>query len=255
MLVLNHDQTTSYNAPGVQDLLRLTAEEPERLQGATVADKRVGKAAASLMICGKVKEVYTPLVSTPAREMLEKAGIPLYAREEVPLMLNKDGSDLCPMEKKLLDFSDPMECAMVLRGSSAEGIAMLKMLNEQGLSLLVYNHDELSTHDNRGIQDLLSLIAEQPERLQGAIVADKIIGKAAAALMATGGVVEVHTNVICSAGKQLLEQQGIRVFATEEVPQILNRDKSGMCPIDSQIANAESIEDCVSILQNMPARP
>lgn len=255
MLVLNHDQTTSYNAPGVQDLLRLTAEEPERLQGATVADKRVGKAAASLMICGKVKEVYTPLVSTPAREILEKAGIPLYAREEVPLMMNHDGSDLCPMEKKLLDFSDPTECAMVLRGSSAEGIAMLKMLNEQGLSLLVFNHDELTTHDNRGIQDLLSLIAEQPERLQGAIVADKIIGKAAAALMATGGVVEVHTNVICSAGKQLLEQQGIKVFATEEVPQILNRDKSGMCPIDSQIANAESIEDCVSILQNMPARP
>lgn len=249
MLVLNHDQTTSYNAPGVQDLLRLTAEEPERLQGATVADKRVGKAAASLMICGKVKEVYTPLVSTPAREMLEKAGIPLYAREEIPLMLNKDGSDLCPMEKKLLDFSDPMECAMVLRGSSAEGIAMLKMLNEQGLSLLVYNNDELTTHANRGVQDLLTLIAEQPERLKGAIVADKLIGKAAAALMATGGVVEVHTNIICTAGRELLEKQGIKVFAREEVPQILNRDRSAMCPIDSKIAEVESVEECVNVLK------
>ncbi|MBP5658766.1 MAG: DUF1893 domain-containing protein, partial [Paludibacteraceae bacterium] len=47
-------------------------------------------------------------------------------------------------------------------------------------------------------------------------------------------------------------QQGIRVFATEEVPMIMNRDRSGMCPMDTQIADIESIEECVAILQNMP---
>jgi hypothetical protein len=131
------------------------------------------------------------------------------------------------------------------------GEQMLEMLNEQHLSLLVYNDSTLSTHTNRGVRDLLTLISTQPERLQGAIVADKIIGKAAAAIMATGGVVEVHTNIISTPARALLEAEGIKVVATEGVPQILNRNKSQMCPIDSQLEGIESIEECVTVLQNM----
>lgn len=251
MIIDNHGETTTYNLPGVQDLLRLTAEEPERLKGAVVADKRVGKAAACLLIEGGVKRVNTPLVSTAAREMLEAAGIPLYAREEIPLMVNMDGTDLCPMEKKLLDAKTPEQCAAILRGATIEGFQMLDMLNEQGLSLLVYNNGELTTHANRGIQDLLQLISEQPERLDGAVAADKVIGKSAAAIMIVGGVKEVHTNLICTPARELFEKEGVLVFATEEVPMILNRDKSGMCPMDTQIANIESIDECVAVLRGI----
>lgn len=249
MIIENNGETTTYNLPGVQDLLRLTAEEPERLRGAVVADKRVGKAAACLLIEGGVKRVNTPLVSTPAREMLEAAGIPLYAREEIPLMVNIDGTDLCPMEKKLLDAKTPEQCAAILRGAALEGFQMLDMLNEQGLSLLVYNNGELTTHANRGIQDLLQLISEQPERLNGAVAADKIIGKSAAAIMIVGGVKQVHTNLICTPARELFEANGIRVFATEEVPMIYNRDRSGMCPMDTRINGIESVEECVAVLQ------
>lgn len=251
MIIVNHGETTTYNLPGVQDLLRLTAEEPERLKDAVVADKRVGKAAACLLIEGGVKRVNTPLVSTPAKEMLEAAGIPLFAREEIPLMVNMDGTDLCPMEKKLLDAQTPEQCAAILRGATLEGFQMLDMLNAQGLSLLVFNHGELTTHANRGIQDLLQLISEQPERLNGAVAADKVIGKSAAAIMIVGGVKEVHTNLICTPARELFEKEGILVFATEEVPMILNRDKSGMCPMDTQIANIESIDECVAVLRGI----
>lgn len=254
MLIESNGQLTSYNAPGVEDLLQLTAHEPVLLKGAVVADRRVGKAAASLLITGGVQSVCTPLVSTPARRMLEQAGISVYAREEIPLMVNRDGTDLCPMEKMLMDASTPEECVLLLRGGSLVGKQMLEMLNQQGLSLMVYNDSVLSTHTNRGVQDLLHLLAEQPERLQGAIVADKLIGKAAAAIMATGGVKEVHTNIICTAGRELLEKEGIKVFASEEVPQILNRDRSGQCPFDAQLNDIESIDQCVKLLQDMPAK-
>jgi len=250
MVIVNHGETTTYGLPGVQDLLRLTSEEPARLNGATVADERVGKAAASLLIEGKVKTVYTPLVSTPAKAMLEEAGIRLHACREIPLMMNMDSTDLCPMEKKLLDAETPAECTAILRGAAPEGFQMLKMLNQQGLSLLVYNHDSLTTHANRGIQDLLFLISEQPERLNGAVAADKIIGKSAAAIMIVGGVKQVHTNLICTPARELFEANGVRVFATEEVPMIYNRDRSGMCPMDTQINGIESVEECVAILQS-----
>ena len=250
MVIVSQGETTTYGLPGVQDLLRLTAEEPQRLNGATVADEQVGKAAASLLIEGKVKTVYTPVVSTPAKAMLEEAGIQLYALREVPFMMNRDSTDLCPMEKKLLDAKTPDACAAILRGAAPEGFQMLEMLNKQGLSLLVYNHDSLTTHANRGIQDLLELISDQPERLKGAVAADKIIGKSAAAIMVLGGVKQVHTNLICTPARELFEANGVQVFATEEVAMIYNRDRTGMCPMDTQIDGVESIEECVEILQS-----
>ena len=249
MLIYNHGEMTEYSAPGVEDLLRLTAEEPERLRGALVADKRVGKAAAALLITGGAKTVYTPLVSTSAREMLEAAGVELHAREEIPLMLNRDGTDLCPMERKLIEAQSAEDCVVLLCGGSLEGRQMLEMLNSQSLSLMVYNDSVLTTHDNRGIHDLLQLVSDQPERLQGAIVADKLVGRAAAAIMAVGGVRELHTNLISTPARELLEKAGIRVFAREEVPAILNRDRSGMCPMDTRIADAETPEECVRLLQ------
>ncbi len=252
MVIYNQGKTSYYYAPGVDDLMQLLASDPAILKDAIVADRRVGKAAAALLIKGGVKSVYTPLVCTPARDMLEDAGIALVARDEIPYMVNADSTGLCPLEKLLVCATTAEECQVVLFGGSLTGCEMLDMLNEQGLSLLVYNNDSLSIHANRGVRDLLDLLSAEPERLRGAIVADKIIGKAAAALMATGGVQEVHTNVICTPARELLEQEGIKVFAREEVEKILNKDKTHMCPIDSQLEGIETVEECVRVLKNMP---
>lgn len=143
-------------------------------------------------------------------------------------------------------------CVSTKKGEPSTGEQMLEMLNEQGLSLLVYNNEKLTTHDNRGIEDLLELTSTQPERLKGAIVADKIIGKAAASLMTACGVVEVHTNVICTPARKIFEKAGIKIFATKEVPMIRNRENSGMCPMDTRLEGIESVEECVEILQNIP---
>ena len=134
---------------------------------------------------------------------------------------------------------------------SIDGKQMLEQLNAQGLSLLVRNHGVTTRHENRGVQDLLTLIESQPERLKGAVVADKLIGKAAAALMIVGGVKEVHTNLICTPARELFEQAGVQIVASEEVPQILNRDHSGQCPIDSRLNDAATVEECVEILRTM----
>ncbi|MBQ7191540.1 MAG: DUF1893 domain-containing protein [Paludibacteraceae bacterium] len=133
-----------------------------------------------------------------------------------------------------------------------DGTEMLQTLNQQHLSLLVRNHGITTEHSSRGVQDLLQLLQTEPQRLKGAVVADKMIGKAAAALMAAGGVKEVYTNLICTPAKQLLEEEHIPVFAKEEVPQILNRDRSGQCPIDAQLNQINTVDECVQILKNMP---
>lgn len=134
---------------------------------------------------------------------------------------------------------------------SIDGEQMLEQLNAQGLSLLVRNHGVTTCHENRGVQDLLTLVETQPERLRGAVVADKLIGKAAAALMITGGVKEVHTNLICTPAREMLEKAGVQVLAAQEVEMILNRDKTGQCPMDRRINDTDDPAECVAILKNM----
>ena len=114
LLVRNAGLTTEYNQRGVNDLLQLVNNEPQRLQGAVVADKMVGKAAAALMVVGGVKRVYTNLICTPAREMLQKAGIQVIAEQEVDMIMNRDQTDQCPIDKKLNGIDDAIQCVAIL---------------------------------------------------------------------------------------------------------------------------------------------
>ena len=68
-----------------------------------------------LMAVGGVKQVYTNLISTPAREMLEKAGIQVFASEEVEMILNRDKTGQCPMDQSLNETDDPAECVAMLK--------------------------------------------------------------------------------------------------------------------------------------------
>lgn len=133
--------------------------------------------------------------------------------------------------------------------SVPQGEALLNILNANEQSLVVLNNDSLSYYNGRGVSDLLTLLTEEPERLNGAVVADKMVGRAAAALMAAGGVREVHTNLISTPALNVLREAGISVSFNEEVPQILNRDRSGQCPIDALLNDAENVEQCVEILK------
>lgn len=103
-VVRNRGITTSYTQHGVRDLLAL--QDGDRLEGAVMADKTIGRAAAWLLVAGKVREVYTHTVCTPAREILENAGIVLHADNEVPYIVNKQGDGQCPLDSRLTEVTD-----------------------------------------------------------------------------------------------------------------------------------------------------
>ena len=64
---------------------------------------------------------------------------------------------------------------------------IIRLLHEGKHSLVVSN-GEVRTFDRRGVADLYALLQEDSDFLKGASVADKVVGKAAAAL---GGINEV----------------------------------------------------------------
>ncbi len=94
---------------GVKPLLHLLEDEKGFLDGASVADKVIGKAAALLMVLGGIKEVHTNVISEPAVEVFEKHHIPYFYEEKVKRIINRKGDGLCPMETLCIDVEEPSE--------------------------------------------------------------------------------------------------------------------------------------------------
>ena len=92
---------------GVKDLLNLVQTSPEVLNGAIVADKAVGKAAAACMVVGGIKQVHADVMSKPALALLQSHGITSGYGQLVDHIINRAGTDWCPMERLSRDEDDP----------------------------------------------------------------------------------------------------------------------------------------------------
>jgi hypothetical protein len=99
---------------GVKDLLHLLKDEPRTLDGAFVADKIVGKGAAALMTLGKVSEVYAAVISRPALTMLLGANIIVSYGTLADNIINRAGTDICPVEKLCQNADTAQQCLPII---------------------------------------------------------------------------------------------------------------------------------------------
>ena len=90
---------------------------------------------------------------------------------------------------------------------------------------------------NPGVKDLYNLVATRPHVLEGACVADRVIGRGAALLLALGRVERVFAKVISSQALDALNDAEIRVDYETIVPNIINRDGTGICPVEKLTMN------------------
>jgi len=85
--------------PLVEYIERFAANHRE----VVIFDKIMGRAAALLCIKANCREVYSPLGSQLAVEVLEEYGIKHHLSQIVPCIRKPNGEDMCPMEKLSLD--------------------------------------------------------------------------------------------------------------------------------------------------------
>lgn len=105
----NGNDIRSFRQRGVDDLLQLYDSESGFLKGAAIADKIIGRAAASLMIAGQVKWVYTDTLSRFALTFFEQSDVEVYYRHLTEHVINRTGTDWCPLEKRCQESQTPME--------------------------------------------------------------------------------------------------------------------------------------------------
>ena len=131
---------------------------------------------------------------------------------------------------------------------------LIDLLHSGGYSCAIANGDIIRTFTQRGVADLYDLLTQEPDFLKGALIADKVVGKGAAALMILGGIKELHTDIISSKALELFQDSDIKVSFIQEVPFIWNRDHPGWCPVETMCSEEKSAEAILPLIHNFLKR-
>lgn len=126
---------------------------------------------------------------------------------------------------------------------------LIDTLTATGCSLVVESRGEVSTYNKKGVRDLVWLLDHEPWRLHGARVADKVVGKASAALLARGGVSEVYALVMSRLATPLLDQAGIPYDYGELVDRIVIPQGDTRCPLEQIVAPALTAAEAEHLLR------
>ena len=124
---------------------------------------------------------------------------------------------------------------------------LIKILHEGHHSLVVAN-GEVCTFDGRGISDLYNILNEDPGFLQGAEIADKVVGKGAAALMIIGGIASLYADIISAPALDLLLKSPVKVDFGKQVDNIINRNGDGVCPVETLCLTCATAQECLPLI-------
>ena len=114
--VIGNGEIYAFERSGIADLLDVYSNRKRLLKGALVADKIVGRAAASILVKGGISELYAKVISKPALKMLKSARIGVSYSSIVPYIKNRKGTGVCPMENACKNAKTPDECVKILLG-------------------------------------------------------------------------------------------------------------------------------------------
>ncbi|MGQ1888830.1 TonB-dependent receptor domain-containing protein [Thermophagus sp. OGC60D27] len=127
---------------------------------------------------------------------------------------------------------------------------IIEILNRGDYVCVVKNKGRIRTFTQRGVRDLYELLTNEPDFLKGAYVADKVVGKASAALMIAGGVKKIYTRLISKQALDLLKDKDIEIEYDKEVPVIINRDQTDWCPMEKLCYKENSIENILKLVSD-----
>ena len=125
---------------------------------------------------------------------------------------------------------------------------IIAMLHATACSCVVANGERIESFHERGVKDLHRLLCDDRALLDGAFIADKVVGKGAAALMVVGGVKSVYTDVISRPALTLFLQSGIDVEYGTLVDNIINRAGTDICPVEKLCEKCLTAEECLPLI-------
>ena len=111
------------------------------------------------------------------------------------------------------------------------------LLKNKFTFVLLKDGEILKTSCKKGVIPFIEIIHENDQILENAIIADKVIGKAAALLAAGYKVKAIYSDVMSQQAREVLEYNSIFYLFDRCVDYIKNRDKSCQCPMEKLTEN------------------
>ena len=107
-----------------------------------------------------------------------------------------------------------------------------KLLKTEGLTCVLINARETKTFSAPGIKHLIDWHTENPNVFRDAVIADTVIGLAAASILVFGGIKAVYGEIMSISAAELLQSHGVMFSYGKFVKNIMNRAKTDICPME-----------------------
>ncbi len=133
-------------------------------------------------------------------------------------------------------------CAVLLLSSfgnsSTDAVikeARERIAKDKAKCIVIKDDTIVADYVGNGVAPLLEVYRKNPEAMKGGVIVDKVIGRAAAFIIINGGASRAYGLLVSESAKSLLEEHNIKLEYDKIVPEILNRDLSGLCPLESSV--------------------
>lgn len=105
IVLVKNEEVIIDDGKGISPMMKFIGENIN-LEGFSAADIVIGKAAAMLFTKAKIKAVYGNIMSIDAKNYLSNHNIECNYNQLVDNIINRMGTDICPMEKTVKDIDD-----------------------------------------------------------------------------------------------------------------------------------------------------
>lgn len=108
-----------------------------------------------------------------------------------------------------------------------------EILHKESYTFVLIKKGKLiKTSYRKGVLPLLEIIIEDGKVLNQAVIADKVIGRAAALLVANYKIKGLYADTISQKAIEVLDNFSVFYQFGKCVPYIKNRDQSDQCPLE-----------------------
>lgn len=126
--------------------------------------------------------------------------------------------------------------------------SLQEKLNNEDLTLVAQIQDTIYTSQLKGIAPLINPMKENQLFFKDAIVVDRVIGKAAAMLLALSQVQYIYAYVLSRKAREILDAYKIDYDYEKLAEYIVNRDHTGMCPMEKTVYDMTDLNEALSAL-------
>jgi len=124
-------------------------------------------------------------------------------------------------------------------------IAKTTLLENDYSIVLVKENEIVNTSRKNGILPILDLYNNDKSILENAIVADKVIGKAAALILKEANIKELYAELISENAIELLDKTNIKYKYNKKVREIRNRDNTDICPMEELALESNNADELI----------